>query len=105
MANYMCKFCEQNPASFLVAEVSTGETAYICLACFPPFISATWEDAGLPELTFDVPEPPPEGPGVLEQIEADEAADKKEARSRKNGKTPEAPEPEPTTEETPVTHV
>lgn len=64
MAIENCRMCGNEPGSFLVSETSTGDSTYVGLACFPPFVAAVWEDAGLPTLTFDVdvpdvPEPPP----------------------------------------------
>lgn len=60
MAVNPCKACEQEPAAFLVTEISSGDTMYIGLACLPPFVATVWEDAGLPNITFDVDVPEPD---------------------------------------------
>lgn len=57
MANQTCKFCDQEPAAFLISELTTGETVYVGLVCLPPFVKTVWEDAGLPGLVIDIVEP------------------------------------------------
>lgn len=56
MANQICKFCEKEPAAFLISEISTGETVYVGVLCLPPFTVTVWEDAGMPALRIDVDE-------------------------------------------------
>ena len=40
----------------MLSLISTGDTVRLCPFCLPPYVSAFWQMAGLPELVFDVPD-------------------------------------------------
>ena len=56
MAISPCKYCDKEPASVLLTDLSDGSTAYVGLWCLPAVVSALWEDSDvpLPTLTFGV---------------------------------------------------
>lgn len=54
MPSYTCAQCEQRQADVVLGLTATGDQAFLCLLCLPPYVGALWESSGLPTLVFDV---------------------------------------------------